>query len=238
MVDLNVRLLFRIRENNLPTIEEQLKALWLLAKHLENIDLPMEIWHPAAPTPQESLSLGAFHESGPTDEVISLAKSNNHDMPDYPSVGVANGVDGSGGIWFTSSLNLSAISSFDLVAIDIYKLFSFSGVAHLIEELVKIYPALCIEAGPYKYFSDENQVFPDRPGVGWMLYLPHVFTPAQIPEARTLIPVMRDGQQQGTIIVSVTGEVFDVNNRDHVKTANDIEIRLADQDLLPRYVDL
>ncbi|CAG9219294.1 hypothetical protein PSP6_420010 [Paraburkholderia tropica] len=71
-----------------------------------------------------------------------------------------------------------------------------------------------------------------------MLYLPHVLTPAQVPEARALIPVMRDGQQQGTIIVSVTDEVFDVNNRAHVKAANDIEIRLADQDLLPRFIDL
>lgn len=49
---------------------------------------------------------------------------------------------------------------------------------------------------------------------------------------------MRDGKQQGTIIVSVTDSVFNVNNRDDVKAANDIEIRLADQDLLPRFVDL
>jgi hypothetical protein len=29
-----------------------------------------------------------------------------------------------------------------------------------------------------------------------------------------------------------------LKNRDHVKAANEIEIRLADQDLLPRFVDL
>jgi hypothetical protein len=36
----------------------------------------------------------------------------------------------------------------------------------------------------------------------------------------------------------VTDAVFDVNNREHVKAANDIEIRLADQDPLPRLIDL
>jgi citrate lyase beta subunit len=71
-----------------------------------------------------------------------------------------------------------------------------------------------------------------------MVYLPHVLTQAEVPEARALIPVARDGQQQGTIIVRVTDEVFDADNLDHVKVANDIEIRLADQDLLPRFVDL
>ncbi|KVT53060.1 hypothetical protein WK53_07915 [Burkholderia ubonensis] len=71
-----------------------------------------------------------------------------------------------------------------------------------------------------------------------MLYLPHALTTAQVPEARALIPIMRESQQQGTIIVSVTDGPFDVSNRAHVKVANDIEIRLADQDLLPRYVDL
>jgi hypothetical protein len=74
------------------------------------------------------------------------------------------------------------------------------------------------------------------PGVSWMLCLPHALTPSQVPEARDLLPVMHDGQQQGTIVVSVTDGVFDVSNRDHVKAANHIEIRLADQDLLPRYV--
>ncbi|MBN3856030.1 hypothetical protein G3N59_21865 [Paraburkholderia sp. Ac-20340] len=112
----------------------------------------------------------------------------------------------------------------------------FDPVAKLVTEVAIVYACPYATFGPRPYF--ENQVFEDRPGVSWMLYLPHALTPAQVPEARALIPVMRDGQQQGTIIVSVTDEVFDVNNRAHVKAANDIEIRLADQDLLPRFVDL
>lgn len=88
-----------------------------------------------------------------------------------------------------------------------------------------------------------DAVFKDRPGVGWMLYLPRVLTVQQVPEARALVPVMgKDAKgkdkQLGTIIVSVTDEPFSDENPEHVKIANAIEIRLVDQDLLPRYTDL
>jgi Immunity protein 52 len=96
--------------------------------------------------------------------------------------------------------------------------------------------------GKYEFNREGTnmQVFEDRPGVGWMLYLPQVLTAKQVPEARALIPVMHKDdkkKQQGTIIVSVTDEAFDPNNKEHVKVANSIEIRLVDQDLLPRYAD-
>lgn len=89
----------------------------------------------------------------------------------------------------------------------------------------------------------EKQVFKDRPGVGWLLYLPRVLTVQQVPEARALIPVMEKDEQGkdkqiGTIIVSVTDELFSDENPGHVKIANAIEIRLVDQDLLPRHVDI
>jgi hypothetical protein len=76
-----------------------------------------------------------------------------------------------------------------------------------------------------------------------MLYLPRVLTAQQVPEARALVPVMGKNakgkdEQQGTIIVSVTDEPFSDENPDHVRIANAIEIRLVDQDLLPRYADL
>lgn len=61
----------------------------------------------------------------------------------------------------------------------------------------------------------------------------------QVPEARALIPVPEAGRKQtGTIIVSITDVVFSVDNPEHVEIANRIEIRLVDQDLLPRYSDI
>jgi hypothetical protein len=63
-----------------------------------------------------------------------------------------------------------------------------------------------------------------------------------VPEAHALIPVedvtQGYGRQMGTIIVSVTDEAFDENNKEHVAIANTIEIRLVDQDLLPLLADL
>nr|WP_322054536.1 immunity 52 family protein [Paraburkholderia bannensis] len=139
------------------------------------------------------------------------------------------------------SFDTGALSSFLEISLgekrlDNSRLGLYKAVAEIVSDVVFAYNAPYVTFGPRTY--QVQQVFEDRPGVGWMLYLPHVLAPTEVPEARALIPVMRDGAQLGTIIVSVTDEVFDVNNRAHVKVANDIEIRLADQDLLPRFVDL
>jgi hypothetical protein len=67
-----------------------------------------------------------------------------------------------------------------------------------------------------------------------MLYVPKTISSTQLPEAAELVPVMEGDKQRGTLIVSVADEVFSVNNADHVRIANAIEVRLADQDLLPR----
>ena len=89
----------------------------------------------------------------------------------------------------------------------------------------------------------DRKVFKDRPGVGWMLYLPQVLVAQQVPEARALLPVIGQDEkgkdmQIGTIVVSVTDEPFSDENPEHVKIANAIEIRMVDQDLLPRFTDL
>ncbi|KWK02447.1 immunity 52 family protein [Burkholderia stagnalis] len=109
-------------------------------------------------------------------------------------------------------------------------------LASVIQTIVETFGANSIEAAPNGYF--EKQVFNDKPGVGWMLYLPKVITQQQVPEARALIPVPADGKQTGTIIVSVTDAPFSIDNPEHVEAANRIEIRLVDQDLLPRYADI
>ncbi len=107
----------------------------------------------------------------------------------------------------------------------------------LIKAIAATFNPALVEASPEGYF--EKQVFDDKPGVGWMLYLPKAITTQQVPEARALIPVTGgDRKQIGTIVVSVIDTVFSVDNPDHVDVANRIEIRLVDQDLLPRYTDI
>lgn len=112
-----------------------------------------------------------------------------------------------------------------------------SGILALLQVIAKTLLPRNITVSRYQYFK--HQVFQDRPGVGWMLYLPRVLTVKEVPEARALVPVEdADKQQIGTIIVSVTDEAFSDENPEHVKIANAIEIRLVDQDLLPRFADL
>jgi len=42
--------------------------------------------------------------------------------------------------------------------------------------------AFYVEVSPPEYF--EKRVFDDKPGVGWMVYVPKVVTVQQVPEAR------------------------------------------------------
>lgn len=83
-----------------------------------------------------------------------------------------------------------------------------------------------------------RMTFMDRPGVGWMLYLPRVFTHDELPEARALVPVMNGAGQLGTIIVSVTDAVFRVKNDDHVRAAHEIEARLLSNGWLPSWAQM
>lgn len=110
-------------------------------------------------------------------------------------------------------------------------------VASLVRKAVALWSPAVVTVESAGYF--DKKVFKDRPGVGWMLYLPSIVTAQQVPEARALVPVLgSDKKQIGTIVVSVVDAPFSDENPEHVRTANDIEIRLVDQDLLPCYVDL
>lgn len=110
-------------------------------------------------------------------------------------------------------------------------------IAGVVKRTVQEFEPEYVEVSPAKYYA--RRVFDDRPGVGWMFYLPKIITVHQVPEARALIPVPERGKEQiGTLIVSVTDAVFSIDNPEHIEIANRVEIRLVDQDLLPRYADL
>lgn len=128
----------------------------------------------------------------------------------------------------------------DALSITLYDedlLEAVSSISDIASTIVEVFCPYYVSIFPNGYV--EHKVFDDKPGVGWMLYLPQVITAQQVPEAQALIPVPAAGKKQtGTIIVSVADEVFSVDNPSHVELANHIEMRLVDQDLLPRYADL
>lgn len=208
-------------------------------------DSTLADWYLKGDSLSDALRFRVYTGGEPTEaairELVDEYKAKAAEIP--KSIGIWNGID-------SAKEGATASVSFDggdvlPQTVDLMfgekgsgfsRLGNYRDVADVIAKTVEAYESFYTTFGPRKY--RKKAVFEDRPGVSWMLYLPHALAAAQVPEARALIPVMRDGQQQGTIIVSVTDEVFDVNNPAHVKAANDIEIRLADQDLLPRFVDL
>ncbi|WP_063893072.1 Imm52 family immunity protein [Burkholderia ubonensis] len=111
-------------------------------------------------------------------------------------------------------------------------------VADLVARVAQEFAPAVITAAPDGY--QEKQAFDDRPGVGWMLYLPFELTAQQIPEAQELIPVHSvDGKKRlGTIVVSIKDEVFSVDNEEHLTVAHNIESRLISMDLLPLLTDI
>jgi len=76
----------------------------------------------------------------------------------------------------------------------------------------------------------EKQDFKDRKGIGWILFFPVAIEPRQVPKAMHVLSRSTNDGRAGTLIASVE-EIFDIANPDHVRIANDIEIRLVNQDL-------
>lgn len=91
------------------------------------------------------------------------------------------------------------------------------------------------DSNGYRFF--DRNVFPDRLSVGWMIFIPSVVLPELIPSAARVAPVVKDGKQIGTIIIS-TEEIFDGNKKEHIEKSNELEIRLLDLGLLPLITEL
>ncbi|MBW3499916.1 immunity 52 family protein [Janthinobacterium sp. NKUCC08_JDC] len=186
----------------------------------------------------EALLYEVFDQDGPTTAAIAaLTESLKHDV-DPRIVSMWNGRDGSEGASVQYVGRLMPETSMMVLRA---KPGAFAKDWQLVKELVlksvAVWRPTVVTVESAGYF--DKKVFKDRPGIGWMLYLPRVLNVQQVPEARALVPVLgADNQQIGTIIVSVIDAPFSEENLEHVKIANAIEIRLVDQDLLPRYEDL
>lgn len=202
----------------------------------------LDEWLLKGNTKDEAYRYEVFNSTGPTTAAISVLTESWKTTADPKIVSIWNGKEGPEGASLqyvgrvapeTSMIVLRAKpAAFSLSAEPILKL--------VLAEISLLAPSV-VTVETAGYF--DKKVFKDRPGVGWMLYLPRALTTHQVSEARALLPVMGKGQngqdmQTGTILVSVTDEPFSDENPEHVKIANAIEIRLVDQDLLPRFADL
>lgn len=243
--DLEIR--FRSETNASTSITSEMDRLFSLLRGTVSVDslLRPAKWLVATGEKDSSYLYQAFDDSGPTTAAIAVIREANKNSTAVQSFSLWNGEeDHTTGASITALFRRQDGRSSSLTfgmdsQPDGFRLENYANGMKLLTEAVQIYSPLYCAIVPSQY----EPVFPDRPGVGWMLYLPRVLSVQQVPEARALVPVTGKDEkgkevQIGTIVVSVTDAPFSDENPEHVKVANAIEIRLVDQDLLPRFSEL
>jgi hypothetical protein len=222
----------------LPSIEEQYNDIWQFAKALQTLGLHLDQWFPPADTEANSLLNRAFTETGPSAAALAMAKADNDNLAtDLRTLGVWNGTEDDGAIAYTATYSTGPFpSTLNFSSKEVASFRDSANIVKLVQAIVAIWEPMVIQIAPGGYL--EKSTFPDRPGAGWMLYLPVSIGARQVPEASDVIKIMdeKGKNQRGSLIVTVS-EAFDVQNPEHIKKANAIETRLVDQDLLPANSD-
>lgn len=197
-------------------------------------------WYAQGMNLEDAMRYPAWEEGEPSQAILAMLKHEYRKDLSATSIGLWNGEQDrkrrmsvecyvSAGKEFCDSVQVSIPNDAILGTVDEMATF----VAYVAQQ----FDAEIVSVAPPNYVG--HKAFDNRPGVGWMLYLPHRLTPSDLPEAGTLMPVAaRQGDRAGTIIVSETDGIFSLGNPRHIERANRIEIRLADLGVLPRYSDL
>lgn len=225
------------------SLQDHLGLIWKLTQTLGLYDhqLGPLNWLLPGDTKEESYLYAVFDAHGPTTAAVEVLTHELRGQDAMKSIAMWNGqekkaqgasiayyFDRADGAPSALSLTLGSAPSES-------RLGNWMHVEAVLQAAVEIWTPLIATVDTRNYDS----VFADRPGVGWMLYLPKALTVQQVPEAEALIPLPEQGKNQiGTIIVSVTDAPFSDREVEHVRVANKLEVRLVDQDLLPRYADL
>ncbi|WP_343498363.1 Imm52 family immunity protein [Achromobacter denitrificans] len=196
-------------------------------------------WYAQGDSLEEASLYPVFDAHAPSTAILAVLKHRYEKDATVTHIAIWNGAqERSEGISVSIQVGSGFFpNSLDVETMDDAFFGSVEKVTAVAEVIIDVLRPQYVSVQPRAYAT--RKVFNDKPGVGWMLYLPQVITAQQVPEAQALIPVPVAGKKQtGTIIVSVAEEVFSLDNPSHVELANHIEMRLVDQDLLPRYADL
>lgn len=229
------------------SIEAHLAAVFSLLKAAVSADplLAPPQWLIATGEKDSSYLYQAFDAQGPTAAALAFIREDNKGDDASQSFVLWNGEeDRTKGASISCRCSRRDGRSSNMTfamrsEADRFRLEDTPNAINLVAEATRIYKPIYCSLSPDQYVS----IFPDRPEVGWMIYLPRMLTVQQVPEARASVPVIEKDakgkdRQTGTIIVSVVDAPFSDENPEHVTIANAIEIRLVDQDLLPRFADL
>ncbi|MFM0596548.1 MULTISPECIES: immunity 52 family protein [Paraburkholderia] len=236
---MDIRLQFRdelLTSTDFPAILTRIRHV---TDAMANIDPRFADWYAQGDSREEAHMYRAFENGLPSAALVAVLRHRYANDSSFTSVALWDGdEDHNEGATLACLVGDKYLP--DSFEVSLYNDAVFSDLKSMelvVLAAIEAFSPAYVAVAPRAYA--EKQVFDDKPGVGWMLYLPTVITTQQVPEARALIPVKTTGKQQaGTIIVSVTDAVFSVDNPEHIEIANRIEIRLVDQDLLPRYTNL
>ncbi|SPC11395.1 immunity 52 family protein [Cupriavidus taiwanensis] len=235
-----LELSFRRKEDGLIDVRRQLAELYEFSRIVGRYSKLLDEWYLSyGDSKEEALRYHAFDETGPTTAALAVLEECNRGVTDIRSIALWNGAEKTAQQASITSL-VNVLGRPDRITLYLRLEPSFADwkVPLLwLEAAVSIWRPLIASFGPFWY--SEHKVFRDRPGVSWLFYLPRILSEQQVPEAGLLHPVLdQDRKQIGTVVVSIIDEPFSEHNPEHVRVANAIEIRLADQDLLPRYAEL
>lgn len=239
-----MELFFRRGQPTLIDVPTQLRELYEFSRVVEPFSPLLRHWLLSSDKGKTDAQLHeAFDANGPTTAALAVLTQRSKGITDIRSISLWNGAEEDAESAGLTSLT-NVVGRPDSVEFSLRlkpEITDWQTPVSWLKKAIAIWGPSAVTFGPYWY--SDHKVFEDRPGIGWMLYLPRVLKAQQVPEARALVPVMGKDEkgkdkQIGTIIVSVTDEPFSDENPEHIKIANAIEVRLVDQDLLPRYADL
>ncbi|MBD2781620.1 hypothetical protein [Xenorhabdus szentirmaii] len=206
-----------------------------IVKQLDILFGDSKVWYLPGNTQEESLTRIAFDQQGITQEAINYFKEDYTEEFPMVTAGVWDGNDSSEGcaiLYQSYRINQLGQTKIELNISIKEKDFLLAKLVDFIKFLVVSHnsPSVMIENGQYSLKL--NHVFPDRLSAGWMLYLPTEIDPALVPMVEESLSISDKEGQIGTLIVT-TKEIFDIENKEHINKANDIEICLRDLQLLP-----
>lgn len=239
-----MELFFRREQPTLIDVSMQLQELYEFTRTVESFSPLLQRWFLSSDkSKDDALMYEAFDANGPTTAALAVLNQRSKGVSDLRFISLWNGA-GEDAESASLSSRANVLNRADTVELSLRakpEVISCQTPITWLEKAISIWHPSVATFGPYWY--SDHKVFQDRPGASWMLYLPRVLTAQQVPEAGALEPVMGKDEhgrkkQIGTIIVSVTDEPFSDENPEHIQIANAIEIRLVDQDLLPRFADL
>lgn len=173
------------RHTGPPQVPAMLIELHSIRQELKACSPLLDEWLLKGNTRDEAYRYAVFDTAGPTTAAIALLTESLKAAVDPKIVSMWNGREGPEG----ASLQYVSRTGPETGMIVLRaKPAAFSTtigpVLKTVLKSVSLFTPTVVSVETTGYF--DKKVFKDRPGVGWMLYLPRILTEQQVPEARAL----------------------------------------------------